>query len=272
MNYKTHIFDCDGVLLRSNAAKSRAFYEAALPYGKGAADAMVAYHQSAGSVSREDRWRHFFASILKREPYDGELARAIADCTERVRSGIAAAEVMPGVREYLERCETTICVSGVDQAELVEILGQHGLRFNQVYGGPRRKRYLLTNLVREGNIEFPAVYYGDTKDDYQAAFAAQLDFVFVAGDSEWHDWETFFGGRSHVMVIDDFTGLLEMQTPITGDGSGESLEPIAAGRQKAAKARVSGKARVDHEGFIAGSDGERRYVGRELAGAEVVTQ
>ncbi len=41
--YKSLIFDCDGVVLNSNKAKTEAFYKAALPYGEQAASALVEY-------------------------------------------------------------------------------------------------------------------------------------------------------------------------------------------------------------------------------------
>jgi len=51
-NYKTLVFDCDGVILNSNKLKTQAFYQATLPYGESKAQAMVNYHVQNGGISR----------------------------------------------------------------------------------------------------------------------------------------------------------------------------------------------------------------------------
>lgn len=249
-----HILDCDGVILRTNASKSRAFCEAAIPYGVEAAREMVRFHQSAGSISRKARWEHFFVAILGREPESGELERVIADCTARVIAGAREAEVMPGLREFLAGCGAAIVVSGVTTDEVRELLAHHGLgeSFAGVYGGPRRKREILRRLVREGTIETPATYYGDTLDDYQAAVAAGLDFVFVKGDTEWQNWRGHFASRPEVRVIEDFRELAEELKPRVT----ETVAPR--------------KAWVGPDGFAYIRGTRERYVGRGLAGATVM--
>lgn len=49
-DYTTLVFDCDGVVLDSNKVKTEAFYQATLPYGEAAAQAMVDYHVDRKSV------------------------------------------------------------------------------------------------------------------------------------------------------------------------------------------------------------------------------
>jgi beta-phosphoglucomutase-like phosphatase (HAD superfamily) len=62
--YNTLIFDCDGVVLNSNAVKTNAFYQTTLPYGQAAADAMVEYHVANGGVSRYKKFAYFLESIV----------------------------------------------------------------------------------------------------------------------------------------------------------------------------------------------------------------
>lgn len=245
MNFKTHVFDLDGVLLNSNASKSQAFYDAALPYGEDVARAMVVLHQNAGSISRRERWERFFAEVLQRESEDGELDRVIQDCTARVLQGVVDAERLPGVDTYLRHVSgTKVCVSGVETYELRRILKSQGIAdsFAHVFGGPKHKNEVLKRLVSAGTIELPAVYYGDTQDDYEAATEAGLEFVFVYGASEFGDWRSFFYGKD-VKAIRDFRELL----------------PASAAR----------RVRVDRNGY-ADIRGSRVFMGTTLAGAEVM--
>lgn len=192
--YNWHVFDCDGVLLDTNGVKSRAFYEAALPYGEEAAKALVAYHQRAGSIGRDARWRYFFSEILHMTPSTDEFDACMNLCSERVREGTENAALLPGVRAYLEAIGPERCavVSGIESYELWQILKSHDLLryFTGAWGGPRTKPVLLRDLLRVGDLCLPALYYGDTEDDLLAARNAGLDFVWVNGVSEWQGLTT----------------------------------------------------------------------------------
>lgn len=245
-----HVFDFDGVVLDSNRAKSAAFRMAAMPYGDEAADAMVAFHQSAGSLSRRGRWEHFFRHILQRAPEEGELERVIDDCSAHVLMGSRNAEKIAGVESFLASLEgRAVLVSGVETTELRGLVEGHGLTryFAGIYGGPQRKSAVIKRLVRQGVITLPAVYYGDTEDDYEAATSAGLDFVFVSGATEFAGWREFVAEKG-VRAIQDFTVLLR------------ELPPAPKGEKE--------RVRVDRDGFAV-VRGERVYLGRSLAGIEV---
>lgn len=246
-SYASYVFDMDGVLLRSNGVKSDAFFRAALPYGEEMAREMVRYHQQAGSVSRKERWEHFFSDILGREPEEGELERVLASCSELVSEGMKSAEKMPGVESYLASLigQNVICVTGVLTAEAEAILESHALEkyFHRIYGGPRRKSEVLKRLIGAGVIDMPAVYFGDTEDDYESAHANGLDFVFVSGDTEFDGWEMFAVDKAITVV--------------------QSLEDLAG-------VAINGpvKVRVGRDG-TASVRGELVYVGASMAGSEV---
>lgn len=210
--YRTYVFDCDGVLLDSNRIKSDAFYWVAKPYGLLAAMQLMAFHATAGSITRRARIEHLFAGILKRPPADGEVDRLLEQCDRYVRQHILHCETLPGVAEYLRRIEgRKIVASGVEAGELRDVLAAHGLLdcFDAVWGGPVPKDKLLCGLVESGGIELPAVYFGDTQHDYEAATAAGLDFVMVYAATEWRGWRVWLRkqGKPPVRLVYDFTEL-----------------------------------------------------------------
>ena len=237
---ETYVFDMDGVLLQSNGLKARAFYRAALRYGEAAAEWLVEFHRRAGSISREDRVRALFDQHLLREPELGECAVLLQEIAAELEEGYRTVPLLPGVERFLaDTPGPKVVVSGVEQNELESILHDRGLapQFEYIHGG--NKHELFPRLLEVGAIRLPAVYFGDTEDDQRAATAAGLDFVLVLHDSEWAD------PPADIASIRDFHDLL----------AAPSAEP-------------SLRARVGRDGYAV-VQGERRYVGRSLAGAEV---
>lgn len=211
MTYATACYDMDGVILRTNGLKSAAFYHAALPFGVHAAEAMVALHQSAGSISRRERVERFYLGVLGKEPTQPEADAMLTAIGTILADGYEAAPYIEGVLEHIEHQVSdgmrAVVVTGVEQPEARRILEGRSIRrlFNGVYGGPPVKSVRLAELIHGGEIELPAVYYGDTLDDYQSARVNGLDFVLVTTDAEW-DWRAFLNTSPEGVVgaIEDF--------------------------------------------------------------------
>lgn len=192
-DYKTLVFDCDGVVLNSNKVKTDAFYKAALPYGKDAAEALVHYHVSNGGVSRYKKFAYFLENVVGNES-ESALRQLLDDYASYVRDGLLSCERAEGLEELRNSTSDTrwLIVSGGDQVELREIFKQRGIHLwfdGGIFGSPDAKEDILAREIDEGNISKPALFLGDSKYDYKAAQSAQLDFVFLNGWSEMSDWQ-----------------------------------------------------------------------------------
>ena len=64
MNIKNIFFDFDGVIAESVSAKTDAFEEMYLPYGKDIAAKVVEYHKLHGGVSRYEKFKYFHKEFL----------------------------------------------------------------------------------------------------------------------------------------------------------------------------------------------------------------
>ena len=197
-DYTTLVFDCDGVVLDSNKVKTEAFYQATLPYGEAAAQAMVDYHVANGGVSRYKKFSYFLEQIAPRrfKQQDSDLDTLLQAYAGHVREGLLSCGMAPGLEALRQQTSGVrwLIVSGGDQAELRDVFATRGIAAwfdGGIFGSPDPKDEILARELASRNIQPPALFLGDSKYDYQAASAAGLDFVFLSGWSEvagWAEW------------------------------------------------------------------------------------
>lgn len=218
--YATLVFDCDGVVLDSNRIKTEAFRIAAAPWGRMAADALVAYHIKNGGVSRYAKFTHFVEAILPTHAPaavpgdDGPgMEDMLAAYAEAVREGLMSCDVAEGIAELRSATPEAgwLIVSGGDQAELREVFAARGLATlfdGGIFGSPDSKDAILAREIANGTIQEPALFLGDSRYDREAASRAGLDFLFVADWSEWVDGVRLAsqGGLKSVRSLAELSG------------------------------------------------------------------
>ncbi len=194
--YKTLVFDCDGVVLNSNKIKTQAFYEATKHFGHKPAQALVEYHVANGGISRYAKFEYFVMQILKQD-FDVTLHQELLQhFAEAVKQGLMACEVAKGLDQLKAQTPNAnwLIVSGGDQNELREVFAVRGLEQyfdGGIFGSPDDKDTILAREKANGNIKEFALFLGDSKYDYQAAKKADLDFIFISQWTEVHEWKTF---------------------------------------------------------------------------------
>ena len=206
--YAALIFDCDGVVLDSNRIKTEAFRTVAKPYGDDAAQALVDYHVANGGISRYVKFSYFLDHIVPKFKAVGPgpgIGDLLASYGHVVREGLLScptSEGLDGLRAATPQARWLI-VSGGDQSELREIFAVRDIArfFNGgIFGSPDTKDAILAREITARNIRRPAVFLGDSRLDHAAAKRAGLDFVFVAGWSEWEDGEQLAAKGSFDLV------------------------------------------------------------------------
>ncbi len=209
--YKTWFFDCDGVLLDSNQLKSESFNEVALPYGKENAQALVECNKRLGGVTRFEKFRYFFETILEKKSFEKELEKALYNFSTLVCEKLISCPETSGVRDFLSRLPTNTrkyVVSGGAQSEIQYVFKQRGLDiyFNGIYGSPNSKEVIMSNRVRSSDMQYPAVFIGDSRYDYEIAMRFNLDFFFMTRYTEFKDWKSYFVDK-RVKIIESFNDL-----------------------------------------------------------------
>lgn len=196
--YKTLVFDCDGVVLDSNQLKTQAYHNTAVRHGASPAQAqaLVDHHVKFGGISRYPKYELFLREIMHQEVTDAAVKKLLDSFAEEIREGLLTCEVAPGLERLREATPNAkwLMVSGADQAELRTLFAARGLDhlFNGgIFGSPANKDTILAREVDNGNLARPAIFFGDSLYDHQAAARVELDFVFVNLWTEFAGWEEY---------------------------------------------------------------------------------
>lgn len=197
--YQVAIFDCDGVILDSNAIKSNAFHAAVCDESPALADQFVAYHKANGGISRYVKFAWFYRELANcsAEEQAVKVNAALTRYAGIVREQLLHCALTPGVMTCLQWFATrgVPCYvnSGGDQSELREVFSVRGLDrwFAGIYGSPATKQANLAQLQQQGALPLPGVFFGDAKSDYVAARDFELDYVYLQACSEWQDGPAF---------------------------------------------------------------------------------
>jgi len=210
--YSSLVFDCDGVVLNSNKVKTRAFYEAALPYGEDLALALVDHHVANGGVSRYRKFAHFLEQLVPPGVEGPALEELLETYAQKVREGLMTCEADSELLRLRELVPSTpwFIVSGGDQAELREVFAARGLDRlfdGGIFGSPDSKDYILSRELAAGGITRPGLFIGDSKYDHEASVTAGLDFVFVKQWTEFHAWDSYCENHK-IDVVDSLRDLI----------------------------------------------------------------
>lgn len=182
-SYDLYIFDCDGVILDSNALKLQAMKEAleALSFNYELVSQCVEYFANNFGKSRFHHVSHFVNEILElRCEQKEEIENKILDLFSiQCKSLYMRAELTPGFISLIQMLPGKKCVaSGSEQGELRAVFKNRGLDkyFVDILGSPTPKAQLLTNIL-QSQPHTRALMIGDAVSDFDASQANDIDFI-----------------------------------------------------------------------------------------------
>jgi phosphoglycolate phosphatase-like HAD superfamily hydrolase len=212
--YKTLVFDCDGVVLNSNQTKIDAYFNVSKRMGgsDAHAQAFVDHHVAKGSFPRNGKIEYYLNHIVKQPITDVLMQQYLHAFDDILDTTLMQCEVAPGLAALKAATPqaTWMLLSGGDQAELRRIFPRRNLAYlfeAGIFGGPDKKDEVLARECALGNIQFSALFLGDSKYDHQAASRAGLDFIFISDWTEVHDWQAYCA-ENKIATIPNISQLL----------------------------------------------------------------
>jgi len=169
------VFDCDGVLIESNAVKTQAFGQTVNEFGQKAMDQLMDYHREHGGISRFKKFEWFYREVVK-APLSDEMMDTLCDrFTQLCINAVLDVPMVDGAKESLDLLSGRLpmfVASGTPEKELQDILIQRGLApyFKGIHGTPPEKQYLLERIIAENRLDASKVLMvGDSVTDLKAA-------------------------------------------------------------------------------------------------------
>lgn len=183
--YSLFIYDFDGVIKQSVAAKTDAFVSMFDEYDTKIKNYVKHYHEENGGISRYEKFKHYYTHLFNRKLKDSELNQLANRFSNLVLDKVVESDYIPGALEMLKRTSLlgkNIICTGTPQIEMNLILKRLRIEdfFVGVYGSPKSKSDILKEILAMYDLtNKDMLYFGDSITDKEAALKHNIDFIGV---------------------------------------------------------------------------------------------
>ncbi|MFT5837117.1 MAG: phosphoglycolate phosphatase [Candidatus Azotimanducaceae bacterium] len=184
------VFDCDGVLLESMAAKMAAFRQWVPEAHLAHREAFMTVVMAGFGRARTHHIRTFYQEILGQSVGENFLEAEVARFTEICEPLCASVDWRVGSQEFVLACREAgiprYVLSGTPQAPLEAMLESTGTAefFDVIIGSPPAKPESLTRiLIETGTPAHRCVFVGDAEADRAAAEHVGAHFVYFPSEA-----------------------------------------------------------------------------------------
>lgn len=182
--YKTILWDFDGVILDSMPIREFGFREVLKKYPHNQVDALIQFHKQNGGLSRYVKFRYFFEEIRQEKVDTLLIDRCAKDFSELMISKLNNESLL--IKDSVEFIRSNHhnlnmhIVSGSDQKELRNLCRTLGISdfFISIHGSPSHKNDLVSLVLDKNNYnQNEVILIGDSINDYEAADKNKIAFL-----------------------------------------------------------------------------------------------
>ena len=201
MNIKNIFFDFDGVIAESVSAKTDAFEEMYLPYGKDIAAKVVEYHKLHGGVSRYEKFKYFHKEFLNELIDQQKVDELAIQFSNLVLDKVINSDEVLGANYFIEKNHTKFqfwVITGTPTTEIELIAKKRKLTsyFIGLHGSPKNKRYWTEYLIEKHKLNRDEIIFlGDATTDMDAAVFSKTHFALRENEENKKIFKDYKGHR-----------------------------------------------------------------------------
>jgi len=180
----TIILEFDGVILESVSVKTEVF-RTLFSFAPEHGEEIVQFHKDNGGMSRYDKFRYIYNSILKEEITQKKFEELSEKFAAIIFKSVIKANYVPSAHDFLEKYHAEIplnVVSATPEKELLQIIERKGILhyFRKVFGAPRKKKCITEILPFTCALQESVLFGGDAKNDRETA--QEVGIWFIGGE------------------------------------------------------------------------------------------